>query len=239
MQQWLFVAASGQQFSASEPDLPALVQSGQITDQTLMWREGMAQWMPASAVFPTLFAAGGTITQPMAPAAANPVVSPGVGTVTRAAGSAGGGAQSPPEPAAVRRLVRPLYERKGWMKFLAIMTIIFGVLSALYLIGIILIFAGVALLRAVGHIERSQAVGDPGALEDASKEMGKYFFLQGVFMAVYLALAAIAIVVFLLMGATLLTSLRNAKAHSPLSDPSHPERIEDIRFPDSPPPAPR
>jgi|GEM_PF-2478921 len=234
MQQWLFVSSSGQQFTAHETDVPALVHSSQITPQTLMWRDGMAQWMPAASVFPALFtAAASVVTQPMVagrPAAALP------GDGAAGAGTAGrpGAVIAQPEPAAVRRLAAPLFQRKGWIKFLGVTLIIGGVFS--FPIGLILIFAGLALMKLAGSVERAQASGDPAALEQAHREAAKYFYLHGIFMLVSMLLMALVLAVLAFgFGAALMSGFKGGESGA-FGDPGGPQTIEDMRFPDSVPP---
>jgi hypothetical protein len=50
MIQW-FYAQNGQQTGPiSEPELDTLVQNGQLTTETLVWREGMVNWQPYNSV---------------------------------------------------------------------------------------------------------------------------------------------------------------------------------------------
>jgi multisubunit Na+/H+ antiporter MnhG subunit len=241
MQQWLFVSSSGQQFTAHEPDVPALVQSGQITAQTLMWREGMSEWMPAASVFPVLFTSSATaVTQPMIGGPSGAVVrEAAVTSLTAAAGraTAAGASVPAPDPAAVRRLASPLFQRKGSVKFLAVMLIVIGVLFLpMALGGLVLILAGVALMRVVGSLEKAHAAGDARSLEQVNVDMAKYFYFHALFMALNLLfLAVVCAVVVFGFGSLLVTGMKNLSPEQ-TSDPAQPARIEDIRFPDSPPP---
>lgn len=232
MQQWLFVSSSGQQFTAHEPDVPALVQSGQITAQTLMWSEGMSEWMPAASVFLALFMSSATaMTQPM-------IGGPSAAPLTPAGRATAAGAPVPaPEPAAVRRLVSPLFQRKRSVKFLAVMLIVSGVLFLpMALGGLVLILAGVALMRVVGSLEKAHAAGDARSLEQVNVDMAKYFYFHALFMALNLLfLAMVCAVMVFGFGSLLVTGMKNFSPEQ-TSDPAQPGRIEDIRFPDSPPP---
>jgi hypothetical protein len=241
MQQWLFVSPSGQQFTANEPDVPSLVQSGQISAQTLMWREGMPQWMPAASVFPAVFSASAA-TQPMVAARAAggsaETVTAASAPAGRAAGYGGQAGTSGLGEAMVRRLATPLFERKGWIKLLGVMLIIGGIFTLpAFLLGLILIFAGVALMKLAGSVERAHATGDAAALEQAHRDAAKYFFLHGIFMGIYLALTVVFLALAMLgMGATLFTGLKGLEEGGH-GNPNQPTRFEDIRFPDSPPPS--
>lgn len=245
-QQWLFVSSSGQQFTVQEPDVPALAQSGQIAAQTLMWREGMPQWMPAISVFPMLFSASSAATQPMVagyPPAGGveaEAVPPAAATATAPAGRTMPKASSASfSEAAVRRLAAPLVERKGWIRLLGVLSIIGGVLALpALLLGLIPIFAGLALMKMAGHLERAHAGGDFAQLEEAQRNSAKFFFLQGLFLAIQLAITVVmAVLVLLGSGAAILGGLKQLESRAPgsSSDQSAPT-IDDIRFPDSPPP---
>jgi hypothetical protein len=236
--QWLFVSSSGQQFTVNEPDVPALAQSGQITAQTLMWREGMPQWMPAASVFPVLFSASNAATQPLVsgypaegggePAAVAPMGRP----ASKASGA-------PLSEAAIRRLAAPLFERKGWIKLVGVLWIIVGIfaLPAL-LFGLIPIFAGLALMKMAGNVERAHAGGDFTRLEEAQRNSANFFFLQGVLLAIQLAITVLMTVLMMLgSGAALFTGMKvlNTPAGGSSSEQTGPAS-DDIRFPDSPRP---
>ena len=61
MADWYF-GENGQQIGPlDEPAFQQAIQQGRVTRQTLVWREGMAQWVPFAAV-PELFPGGQTIS---------------------------------------------------------------------------------------------------------------------------------------------------------------------------------
>ena len=43
---WFYADGGKQQGPIDEAQLVALIQSGKITQETLVWREGMADWLP-------------------------------------------------------------------------------------------------------------------------------------------------------------------------------------------------
>jgi uncharacterized RDD family membrane protein YckC len=55
---WYYVEQGKQTGPASDEQFNALVQSGTITADTLVWREGMADWLPYGQVHATAVAAG-------------------------------------------------------------------------------------------------------------------------------------------------------------------------------------
>ena len=65
--------------------------------------------------------------------------------------------------------------------------------------------------------------------------MAKYFYFHALFMAlILLFLAVVCAVVVFGFGSLLVTGMKNFSPEQ-TSDPAQPARIEDIRFPDSPP----
>ncbi|EQD58216.1 hypothetical protein B1A_10896, partial [mine drainage metagenome] len=86
--------------------------------------------------------------------------------------------------ALVRDLSLPLASGRGWVKFVGIINIITGVLTALSIVGIlwawIPIWMGVLLMQSGGAIERAQMAGDESALRMALDKLRVYFIIQGV-----------------------------------------------------------
>ncbi|MEM6914991.1 MAG: DUF4190 domain-containing protein [Verrucomicrobiota bacterium] len=52
---WTYAEKSGLQHAVEESELPALVASGCITEDTLVWNETMSDWRPCGEVRPDLF----------------------------------------------------------------------------------------------------------------------------------------------------------------------------------------
>ena len=68
---WYYAEAGKQAGPITEAELDALVQSGRISPDTLVWREGMATWQPYREVKPTPAA---TAAVAVAPAGSLPPV---------------------------------------------------------------------------------------------------------------------------------------------------------------------
>lgn len=104
--------------------------------------------------------------------------------------------------ASVSDLATPLSSGAGWMKFVGIMFILQGALTALSLVGIVIawipIWIGVLVMQSAGAIERAQVSGDAMALKEALAKLRTYFVIQGVFYLIGLVLAVIG---FLFWGA--------------------------------------
>jgi hypothetical protein len=100
----------------------------------------------------------------------------------------------------VQDLVQPLASGKGWIKFVGIVFIIQGALTALTIIGILIawlpIWIGVLLMQSAGAIERAQVSGDVGALKEALSRLRSYFVIQGVLMLVGIALSVMMMIFY-------------------------------------------
>jgi hypothetical protein len=108
----------------------------------------------------------------------------------------------------ISELSAPLAAAKGWMKFVGVMFIIQGALTALSIVGIIVawlpIWIGVLVLQSTTAIERAQFNNDAEALKEALSRLKTYFIIQGVFYLVGIVIAAIYIVFFGAMMATII-----------------------------------
>ena len=110
----------------------------------------------------------------------------------------------------VRQLVRnislPIHESKGWLKFLGVISIVSGVLTALSLVGIIVawlpIWMGFLLYQGGSLVEQAYVGGDPEALTASLGKLRTYFTVTGV----------LALVGFIGIGLLLLFGLFGAMA---------------------------
>lgn len=98
----------------------------------------------------------------------------------------------------VRDISAPLFGAKGWMKFLGVMYIISGVLTALSIIGIIVawipIWMGVLLFQGASAIEQANASGDENLLKTGLGKVKTFFVINGVLMLVVLAFYALMLI---------------------------------------------
>jgi uncharacterized membrane protein len=67
---WYYAAGGQQQGPVDDAQLDALIQSGTVTQDTLIWREGMASWQPLRQARPS---AGGSSAPAAPPVAAPPI----------------------------------------------------------------------------------------------------------------------------------------------------------------------
>lgn len=100
----------------------------------------------------------------------------------------------------VQKLSSPLFQAKGWMKFVGVMGIITGALQAITLVGLLWawlpIWMGVLLMQASSAIEAAERSGSAEAFADALAKLKTYFTLMGVTMLIGLAIT----VLFMLLG---------------------------------------
>jgi hypothetical protein len=84
----------------------------------------------------------------------------------------------------IQTLSEPLYRAKGWMKLVAVMMIIYGVLTALTIIGIIIawlpIWMGVLLFQSAGQIDQAYSTNDETALATSLGKLKTYFTIMGI-----------------------------------------------------------
>lgn len=119
-----------------------------------------------------------------------------------------------PATASVQDLSQPLASGKGWMKFVGVMFIIQGAITALSIVGIIIawlpIWIGVLVMQSANAIERAQLSGDAAALKEALARLRTYFIIQGVLFLVSIAVLVLYIAVF---GAMFGAMLHNGSWH--------------------------
>jgi hypothetical protein len=76
----------------------------------------------------------------------------------------------------IRAISEPLFRAKFWLQLVGVMMIIYGVLVAITIIGIIIawlpIWMGVLLFQCAGQIERAHAADDAGAMLMARPSSG-------------------------------------------------------------------
>ena len=95
----------------------------------------------------------------------------------------------------IRDLSFPLIEAKGWMKLLGVVMIVYGVIIALSIVGIIVawlpIWLGVLLFKAAGYAETARMTGERLQLVEALRRIRTYFVINGVLLLIGLVVVAI------------------------------------------------
>lgn len=123
----------------------------------------------------------------------------------------------PPAPAPApdwfSRLLQPVAESTGWLKFLSVAVIALGVLTALTIVGLVIawlyIWVGVLLWQASERATRAKLTRDPAQLEEYLRKLRTLIVIAGVALIVNLAAAMLILSLALALGwmATLLHSL--------------------------------
>ncbi|MGA2505472.1 MAG: DUF5362 family protein [Anaerolineales bacterium] len=122
----------------------------------------------------------------------------------------------PPVPAPedsrmIQELSNPIYQARGWLKFLGVLSIIGGIFQALSIVGIIVawlpIWMGVLMFQAGSSIDAAGQLGDKFAFLNSLGSLKTYFVLQGILtlIGIIVAVSMVCILVVLpLLGITLI-----------------------------------
>lgn len=106
------------------------------------------------------------------------------------------------------QLVVSATKSKGWMKFLGIIMIISGALTAISVVGIlwawIYIWLGILLLQAGNKATELLASKSPENLVEYQSKLSSFFQITGILTIVALGLAVIALIIASIMGFSLL-----------------------------------
>jgi hypothetical protein len=93
-------------------------------------------------------------------------------------------APAPQDQHLVQELSMPIFQARGWLKFLGVLSIISGVGSALSIVGILFawlpIWMGVLMFQAGSAIESAGQFGDKFAFLRSMGGLKTYFMLQGI-----------------------------------------------------------
>ena len=102
----------------------------------------------------------------------------------------------------VRRLGVPIYQSRGWIKFLGILSIIQGIVVAFSIVGLLIawlpIWIGIVLYQSATIMERAHLTGNEVEFVRSMDKLRLYFVIQGI-----LALLGIIIMIFALSLGTL------------------------------------
>jgi hypothetical protein len=111
----------------------------------------------------------------------------------------------------IQELSAPVYQARGWLKFLGVLSIISGVGAVLSIVGILFawlpIWMGVLMFQAGSSIDSAGQFGDRFAFLRSLGSLKTYFVLQGVLtlLGIFLALTMLCIMFVLpLLGLTLI-----------------------------------
>jgi hypothetical protein len=95
----------------------------------------------------------------------------------------------------IKTLSTPLYDAKFWMKLVAVMSILYGILVALSIVGILIawlpIWMGVLLFQCAGQVEQAYSADNAQALHNALMKIRTYFTIVGVLTLIGLVVAVL------------------------------------------------
>jgi len=101
---------------------------------------------------------------------------------------------------AIRELSLPLYECKGWIKFVGVMSIIGGAIQALTIFGIIIawlpIWIGILLFQSASAIEQAHQGGNRDAMTRSLLKLKTYFIITGVLTLIGIIIMVLAFFLF-------------------------------------------
>lgn len=107
---------------------------------------------------------------------------------------------------AVKNISLPIYQAKGWMKLVGVLSILYGIVMVFTIIGIIVawlpIWMGVLLMQSATAVERAYATGNEDELVLSLSKIKTYFTITGV-MALLGLVFGVLMFFFGMMGAVL------------------------------------
>jgi len=179
---WYYAMPGGDKKGpVGEAEIKVLTAEGKVKPADLVWSEGMQNWTPLSQVS----ALGGTPETPPAESAA--AVSPHVPTQ--------------PMPASIESAPASVMMPEGltgWMGFVGVMLIVFGVLSCLSCFGIVtgvlMIIAGTSVMGAKNLLAGMNRV-DPAMLPFFLK-LKTFFLMSGVMYILSLVMTVVVLVFY-------------------------------------------
>jgi uncharacterized membrane protein HdeD (DUF308 family) len=104
----------------------------------------------------------------------------------------------------VRQISQPLARSAGWMKFIGVIMIILGVLTALTIVGIIIawlpIWIGVLLIKSANKAKSAYNFGYMPDIVESLRALNSYFTIYGVLLILYLIASIVFIIIAILFG---------------------------------------
>ena len=104
----------------------------------------------------------------------------------------------------VKEVSYPLFSSKGWIKLLGVLMLVYCILAALTIVGLLIawlpIWLGVMLLRVSSGVESAQINGNKESLLKAMNNLSTFFTIYGVLALVGIVLWVLVLVVFFATG---------------------------------------
>ena len=109
----------------------------------------------------------------------------------------------------VKRAILKLEQSAGWIKFLGIMQLIYGVLTAITLVGILWIWLGLILIKVANNLRLAKE-GDEDAFVEASQNLATYFTIWGVLAVIGIAIAVIVILIWIIFAGAMWSQMASS-----------------------------
>lgn len=97
----------------------------------------------------------------------------------------------------VANVMRPLSDSAGWMKLIGTLAIVYGVLIALTIVGLIIawlpIWMGVLLRRAADESQKANRTGSQAHAVSATSSLQTFFKVQGIIVLIGIVFAVVGI----------------------------------------------
>lgn len=104
----------------------------------------------------------------------------------------------------IKEVTAPVYQARGWMKFLGVLLIIGGILYAITIVGIIIawlpIWMGVVLFQAGSSSEQAYFSGDKFSLLKSLNQLKLYFTIMGIMTLIGIIFSAVIVISVLIGG---------------------------------------
>ncbi len=105
----------------------------------------------------------------------------------------------------VKRAILKLEQSAGWIKFLGVLQLIYGILTAITLVGILWIWLGLVLIKAANNLRMAKQ-GDEEALVEASSNLSTFFTVWGIVGLIGIIVAVVVLVVWLIFAGAMISS---------------------------------
>jgi hypothetical protein len=104
----------------------------------------------------------------------------------------------------IKEISTPVYQSRGWMKFVGVLLIITGVFYALSIVGIIIawlpIWMGIVLFQAGSSSEQAFFSGDKFSLLKSLNQIKLFFTIMGIMSLIGILLSVIGVIMFIVGG---------------------------------------
>jgi hypothetical protein len=209
--QWYFLSDTQEQVPVQEEHLPGLVQTGVVRPNTMIWREGMTEWISCSEAKPELFARRQVV--PVVGAAATARQTAALQSHSSPVVRAGTTGMQMGDGQIVREAARALASASIWIKLIGVVLLVFGViyiLVALFtmvagvsapgmlilalifslvtgVVGSVVMWMGILLFQSASKAQDAAASGQKHDLLSALHQNAKFFKICGITVALVIA----------------------------------------------------